>query len=409
MKINNAISDTRYSVVHIAVGFADVIPLPKGETTMANKNGLSEHNGRWRARFTFDGKRYEFTQRERETKKDFEQRVRDNRYKIENCMAVKVNNRMTVDQWFDTFMDVYKVDVKVSTRDSYKSMYVNKVKPVFGTMKMVNVKSVTLQRFFNELAKEYALNSVKLCYALMSTMFKTAYRQDVIAVNPFDKVDAPKQSKIPQRVKAVLSQEDIQLFLQYAGDHPYSRVIQFELLTGMRNGEVSALTWDDIDLVKGVVNVRYNLIHDKETGCNVVSSTKSKKERQVYLTETACSLLKKQRYYQNERWLSSGGEYNRGKNRVFLSVKGHDLKTNNLDQWIYSVLNRLEKDGYTFPHISAHSLRHTFATYAREQDVSIEVLQAWLGHADVTTTLKHYVHTSDTVKAREMVKMEGIL
>lgn len=371
--------------------------------------GFSEHNGKWRARFVFEGKSYEYTQHKGETRTAFEKRFREERCRIENGNAVKINNRMTVDQWFDIFMDIYKTDVKVSTRDNYKSLYRNRIQPVFGKMKLVNVKGVAIQQFFNGLAQVYSLNTVKLYFAIMREMFKEAYRQDVIAVNPFDKVDAPKQSKIPQRVKAVLSQEDIQLFLQYAGDHPYSRVIQFELLTGMRNGEVSALTWDDIDLVKGVVNVRYNLIHDKETGCNVVSSTKSKKERQVYLTETACSLLKKQRYYQNERWLSSGGEYNRGKNRVFLSVKGHDLKTNNLDQWIYSVLNRLEKDGYTFPHISAHSLRHTFATYAREQDVSIEVLQAWLGHSDVTTTLKHYVHTSDTVKAREMVKMEGIL
>lgn len=208
--------------------------------------------------------------------------------------------------------------MKKSSYHTYQRNYRNHIAPRFGNVALQKIRSEDLQRFFNQLAETYSQSVLENDYQLMNQALKKAQKLDKIAKNPCDNIDLPK-SKLPVKTKDALKREQIDLFFKYAGDHSNATVAKFALYTGMRIGEIGALSWGDIDFINNQIHVRHTLSYIESEGY-YLDTPKSGDERIVPMNNNVMSLLKAQ---QNFLWNNRlTGKYLNENDRVFLSPHG---------------------------------------------------------------------------------------
>ena len=149
------------------------------------------------------------------------------------------------------------------------------------------------------------------------------------------------------------------------------------LYTGLRIGELLALTWDDIDFGKGLLFVS-KTCHDGNDGINhirIIDSPKTVHSRRVIpLPKQILSLLKDIKKRSKCEYIIADGNkpvFVRSYQRTF--------------EFLLKKLN--------IPHKGFHSLRHTFATRAMECGMDVKTLSELLGHKNATITLNRYAHS----------------
>lgn len=168
--------------------------------------------------------------------------------------------------------------------------------------------------------------------------------------------------------------------------------ITLALCCGMRIGEVCALRWEDIDMVRRVITVCstigriYNC--DSAKTLQLLSTPKTRNSyREIPVSPILLECLRK------VRKLQISGQY----------VVGDGRKPK--DQRCYrEYFNRLLKR-LNIPHIVFHGLRHTFATRCIESQCDYKTVSVILGHSNVATTLNLYVHPNIDQKKRCIARM----
>jgi integrase len=156
----------------------------------------------------------------------------------------------------------------------------------------------------------------------------------------------------------------------------------------MRQGEILALQWQDVDLKKGVLRVRRTVYN------GVVNPPKSESSRRsITLTGMAREALKK------HKEKGGGGEW------VFSSRVGTPVSCHNLINRSWRPL--LDEAG--LPRIPFHNLRYTCASLLLSQGVHPKLVQELLGHADITTTLNTYSHVIPSLRGKTASAIEDVL
>jgi integrase len=158
-------------------------------------------------------------------------------------------------------------------------------------------------------------------------------------------------------------------------------------MTGMRRGELGALTWDAIDLETGIATVRQAVGEDRRGGA-FVKSTKSGRERVVPLNATVVAVLHRQRTAIAQDKLKSKGLYE-DRGLVFADKLGGML---DLDVVSKAFSKLATSVGVKARGVSLHSLRHCAATVALQGGADVRTVSALLGHASPSTTLNVYAH-----------------
>ena len=166
------------------------------------------------------------------------------------------------------------------------------------------------------------------------------------------------------------------------------------LYTGLRIGELLALTWKDIDLKCGKLTVNKSC-HDSWENGEYVKVTDTPKtensEREIPLPKQLLPVLRKIKK-------AAVGEYIiGGKSKYGAQIRSYQ-----------KTFERLLKN-LNIPHKGVHALRHTFATRALECGMDIKTLSEILGHKNPNVTLKRYVHSLYEHKAEMMNKLGKIL
>jgi len=186
-------------------------------------------------------------------------------------------------------------------------------------------------------------------------------------------------------------------FLTFAKDYRLYSAFVVNLDTGLRLGELLALTWKDIDLVNGFINVNKNIVvvedrdneTDNKTKLLVQDTTKTKSgKRKIPLIARSLQLL-------NELKLKQQAN----SDIVFCSEKGTHVFPRNFERTFSKVINKAGIDK-----CNVHTMRHTFATRLFEKDVSVKTVSKLLGHSSVSFTLNFYIHVLPTTKA-EAIKV----
>lgn len=299
---------------------------------------------------------------------------------------------MTLNQLFEMYLES-KSNIRKSTRCCYLKQWNNNVKSsVIGEMKISQIKQIHIKRLYADLNRRgLEGSSIQVFHVLLSAVFQLAADSDMIRKNPCK--NCRKDIKTNSCHRKALTVNEQKILLDFAKDssiyNTYYPILMFALSTGLRVGELSGLTWDDVDLKNGVIHVRKQLVYlDYGEGYKLhVEPPKSKSgERDIPLTVNA----RKSLIQQKEIDLSSG---RRAKERAVDGVKGFvfinsngramlPINFNNMLKNITNAYNKKEtvqakeerREPVLLPHISAHILRHTFCTRMAEAGIDAKVL-----------------------------------
>ena len=332
--------------------------------------------------------------------------------KIHNDLynGVDISNTNTFGSLFyDWFYNTHLKNKKISTQNRYEGVYNLYIRNSnLKNKKIKSLKAIDLQKFYNSLENEnVSANTIKIIHNIIKPFLHFVYISglNIRDLSISGTVKLPKIVKT-NNYKTVLSLEDQQKFIDYltATDNSDRLIYMFALGTGLRLGEILALTWDDI--TDGMVNVNKNIkcvkIDDKWTIIVQDTPKTEKSNRIVPIPDNILSELELHQKKQNEFKNFIGDMYT-DNNIVFPTELGTYIDPSNLNRRFKKSLVKAGLNPIKF-----HSLRHTYATRLFENNVQPKVVSDLLGHKDITTTLNIYTWVMESQKNKALEAINNI-
>lgn len=294
-------------------------------------------------------------------------------------VGFKTNQDYTFQDVYDLFIEQYKRKVKDTTYYSNTKYFKQHILPFFANIKIKDIKLVVCQKFINDLAKKFKKSTIQRYRTLVNLVLDYAIKLEIISTNYMKYTDIPRA--IEKRKDNYYSKNELLEFLRLVKDnfsfeiYCIFRVLAF---TGVRRGELCALTWKDVDLKNKTLTISKNMTFIK--GGYRISETKTQASNKViYLDDETVNVLKQLR-----------------KESTFLPIDTSifDLTISRIcyySKLIHEKLPNLKK-------ISVHGFRHTHATLLYESGVDIKDISNRLGHSNIKTTLDVYTHLTEDKK-----------
>lgn len=256
------------------------------------------------------------------------------------------------------------------------------------------------QKAVNKWSKEYS--AFHLLKSITQKMLNYAVSQDIIEVNPMQYVVMPKKKQTNQiNKKKFLELNELKQFLEEAKsklsfqDYLMFRVLAF---TGLRKGELYALTWEDINISQKQLTVNKTLTKIGQE--YIISSPKTKdSNRTIGLDDTTVSELIVWKRQQKQELLKYGIRIKNNTQQLVFHRK------NNSSHYPEYVNILLSSNLKTF--LSPHSFRHTHASLLFESGATIKDVQKRLGHTDINTTMDIYTHVTKCSERKAIDKLSN--
>lgn len=331
--------------------------------------------------------------------------------------------RATLNATFDHYMSFLQIEE--STRIGYLGLWNRHVKDDIGRMRITDIKASHIKAFYADMTKEgYAWGTLKIIHGILCPLFEMAVEDDIILKNPAHGKLSGYGADPKERYALTVDEQE--RFLRYIKESScYSKhlpLINFMIGTACRIGEVSGLTWDDLDMQDGEVMITHQLVYKNYgDGCRFHKEDPKTEAgvRNIPMTKVVRHALSEQRLQQFHMGINRDVEVEGLKGFVFTSKNGMPLAPNAINNVLKNIVDsynhREEKlaesrgaKPKSLPHVSNHILRHTGCTRMAESGMDPKVLQYIMGHADISITMDVYNHVSgmDRVK-KEMQRMDS--
>ena len=243
---------------------------------------------------------------------------------------------------------------------------------------LVEVTEDDLIEYFKSVLS-YSQSTVNKIYQLLGAVFLKAINKNIIEINPLRNIRRPKskQKKIPVRALTVVEQGKLLNVLK-TEDVRYSEIMLLSMFTGMRIGEVCALTVEDINFKDNTITVS-KTVSRGEYGKTIICDTKTNAGmRTLHINHDVAKFLR-----------TCIGEKDFG---LLFKSGNNKLVTTNQVNYVYAKVLKDYNiiDNSVYGKVDLHSLRHTYATRCIEAGMPAKVLQQILGHTDISITLDVY-------------------
>jgi len=292
--------------------------------------------------------------------------------------------KVTVEGWLNKFLTVYCSQLEQTTLDGYNNYIHKHVIPVIGKVKLIDLKPLHIQQFYNqEREKGFKNKTILQEHRILRKAFKKAVGDGLMAKNPCDGVDAPSPEDY---TPTIYTEEQYATLLNRLKGHRMEAIILLAGMCGLRRGELLGLTWEDIDFENAILHVRRNTV--PTSGGSITKDPKTKKsKRDISIPSSIIPALKNIRGIGKLLTKKDGNDYNPGSvSRVFKEF----LEKNNL------------------PHIRLHDLRHFNGTMMLRYGVTEREASSRLGHANLLMT-KKYQHVLNDMDKESADKLNDIL
>ena len=282
----------------------------------------------------------------------------------------------------------------------YSQFYKNHLSGSIGRKKLREIRRRDVLALQTNLAEHLNSATVNYIGQLLKQILNDAVADELIFKNPCSNVKRLKCSNTSAETKhRALTEEEQALFMEAAKDSWYYEFFAFLLLTGLRQGEGSALLWKDIDREKNVLHIRKTLSFDRE-GHVVTGPPKSGAGiRSIPMNGSIRAVLRQQRRKVKKKF---GESMTQGDQPIFISSTGGILHNATANQVLRRLQTKMRREGKKIEHFSCHALRDTFATRFIEQGGTPQTLKVLLGHASLKMTMDLYAHVLPNTKQKEM-------
>jgi integrase len=312
------------------------------------------------------------------------------------------DKNLTVSDFLDIWLsDCVKDAIRVSTFERYKGIANLHISPALGRLRLKALTPAHVQGFYRwRLDSGLSPATVQKIHVVLHKALSQAVKWSLVPRNVTEAVSAPRPS--PKEMHP-LSAEEVRRLLGAATGDRLEALWVLAVHTGMRQGELLALKWTDIDLEAGKVSVRRTLT--RESGHYTLGEPKTKKSRRtIKLTGAATEAL---RSHLNRQMadIDRLGDLYQDQGLIFTTDSGAPLNPSNVRN---RNLRRLLRKA-ALPTIRFHDFRHTCATLLLSRNVHPKIVQEMLGHSTVAITLDTYSHVLPGMGDKAATAMEDAL
>lgn len=360
-------------------------------------NGFTRRkDGRLMLSFSVEGKRYQVCGHNvadcREKEEEKRQRILE---------GLTNNATITLRKYYHAWQDSRRNSVKPSTIYTQNRRYEH-IDKELGAKKVVDISQADVIALQKKVSKKLTPTGANLIIELLKSILNGAVNARIINWNPCNGIKRVKDRKVKNNDTdnhRCVPESDLRLFFEYGHDSYYLEFFQMLYHTGMRTGELSALTWSDIDYKNEQIHITKTVTRVSNKEYIVTTPKTHNSIRGIELTPCEIQILKSWR----AKYLAIHGNVINMDGRIFPASNGKSyVTTQNLCPVIKAILERIEKDtGRSIPHFSPHAFRDSYATQFIAQGGRVEVLAGLLGHKDIKITMNKYVKPN-----REMVQNE---
>ncbi|MDF2844813.1 MAG: integrase family protein [Herbinix sp.] len=296
--------------------------------------------------------------------------------------------------WYDT---ISKNNNEESTNYGYKNIIYKHIIPKIGDIRLQKLSPKDIQDYYNIKMNDdesaLSANTVRKHHTLLKTSLALAVTQDILLVNPTDKVIPPKFMKPQRRYYDINTMKQLFALVK---DTRLECAVWISGFTGVRRSELCGIKWSKISFDNKIITIDHTRVN---VGTVIIEKDRTKNEsstRKIAINDELVEVLKKEKSKQelNKELL---GDYYIDTDYVIVMEDGKPFRPNYLSELFTKVI----KDN-DLPTITLHGLRHTVASVANEAGVNLYNISKILGHSTTATTSKIYTHLFDEAQVESM-------
>lgn len=281
-------------------------------------------------------------------------------------------------------------NLKQTTIDGYKHNIERHIKPFIGNVFLEQLKPLHLQDLYSKKLENGKLNNegglsnktVLTIHRIIHRSLEQAVKWELVVRNVADSVQPPKPKKY---IAKFLNEKEINTLIEKSKSTNLYIPIIIAIYTGMRRGEILGLSWDNIDLKKGIIKVNRTLSSTTQGLQFSIPKTESS-NRNIYIPNVLIKELKKHKIKQNQNKLKYGNLYIEN-NLVCTLENGNIINPKNFSRDFHKLL---KNNNLTL--IRFHDLRHTHASLLVKLGIQPKVISSRLGHSNINITMDLYSH-----------------
>ena len=300
---------------------------------------------------------------------------------------------ITVQELSKLFMrdHVERRGLSPKTRTHYQYLLDNFILPSIGKTRIRDIKPIALNNMYSRIKKQPSRGRkghisgtyLQKVHGLLKNMLSDAVQWGMIAVNPADRIEAPRK-EMPHH--SAYEPDQCIALLDALDQEPlkWRTLGVLALYSQMRRGEIVALNWSDIN--NDTVNVWRSAVYVPGEGVVLRKTKTNASVRQLVLSQDVLKLLREWKVEQAKDRLALGGAWI-DEDAIFTRWNGGRMHVESPTKWFKRFLEKND-----LPHIRFHDLRHTGASMLISKGMDVESVRQRLGHADASTTLRFYTH-----------------
>ncbi|GHO94826.1 site-specific integrase [Reticulibacter mediterranei] len=327
--------------------------------------------------------------------------------KLEKAWLAKQQGRLatgpqqTVEQFFEYWLeDVHQGNISYSSYRQYRKLLRNYVLPTLGKTKLQNLSADQINALYTSMKKrKYAAETIRAVHRMLHKALKDAVNWSRLSFNVCDKVQPPRAEKHDIQP---LDKEQAQRLLEAAKGTRLETLLILAVTTGMRQGELIGLKWQDINFEEGGLQVRRSVGRDKQ-GRLVENPPKTEQSRRkILLPRFVMEALLQERKRQAAMRVRFASVWQE-RDIVFAARAGGFRDPSEIRR---EFKNLLKEAG--LPNIRFHDLRHSAATILLSMGIHPKLVQELLGHSSITMTMDRYSHVLPSMQREMMNKLDDL-
>ena len=366
------------------------------EIEKGKKYKISIYKGRIGNKEKFDYYTFYGTKKEAELKEaEYKASLKNNTY--------LTPNKMTINELIKEWLEYKKNKLAIKTYTGYCNLCKN-ISYSIGHIKVTNLNVKILEDFYNDLINNTNLSTktIRHYQTLINTMLNDAKKWGYILVNPNENIE---RIKVIKKEIKFYTPEEVNTLLKVLENESlkYRALIYLALDSGARRGEITGLTWNDVDFDNNTININKTTQYVAGVGVFEKSTKNETSNRVVYISDTTMKILKQYRNEQLKSKLKLGNKWGNS-NRVFTTDYGFDMFPNTPSNILTNIIKK-----YNLKYINFHALRHTSISLLANSNVPIQLVSKKAGHSSLKTTTEIYSHFYDESFKQLANTMDNIL